>query len=302
MSQPGRSAGKGLPIGNHTSQFFANVYLNELDQFVKRKLKIQFYIRYVDDMVLLHGSRERLVQWKAEIAKLLETQLGLSLNERRSRIATVSSGIDFLGYVSRPRYRLLRRRVAGNLVRRLESLSESLVVDWRGYDWLLYRPGASVYLEAMLASYGAMLDRGDCFRLKRRIVDRFPFLSRIRFRSGQKPFWRTRTHFPRFSSQVRRFHEAFEGALIGIEVGRFLEFHGPQADLVYRLLGLKIFEGRRGGFDHWSRLPRDRCAMLLDAARQAGVKYVVMVCQEEPLAPGDVYQRRAVAVGRMKGS
>lgn len=56
--------GKGLPIGNLTSQFFANVYLNELDQFVKHTLKCRCYVRYVDDFVLLHEDRERLLQWR----------------------------------------------------------------------------------------------------------------------------------------------------------------------------------------------------------------------------------------------
>ena len=66
---PGKSLftappGKGLPIGNHTSQFFANVYLNELDQFVKHRLKAPYYIRYVDDLVVLSPSREGLERWK----------------------------------------------------------------------------------------------------------------------------------------------------------------------------------------------------------------------------------------------
>ena len=140
---PGKSlfdvpAGKGLPIGNHTSQFFANVYMNELDQFVKRKLKIKFYIRYVDDMMLLNESREKLFQLKSKIAGFLLKHLCLRLNERCSRIAPVSSGIDFLGYVSHQRHRLLRRRVTVNLVEKLENLSGCIVVEWRGYSWILY--------------------------------------------------------------------------------------------------------------------------------------------------------------------
>ncbi|MCL5730344.1 MAG: reverse transcriptase/maturase family protein, partial [Candidatus Pacearchaeota archaeon] len=56
-------AGKGMPLGNLTSQFFANVYLNELDKFVKHQLRAKFYIRYVDDFVLLNSSREKLSEW-----------------------------------------------------------------------------------------------------------------------------------------------------------------------------------------------------------------------------------------------
>jgi RNA-directed DNA polymerase len=63
--------GKGLPIGNLTSQFFANVYLNALDQFVKHRLKARFYLRYVDDFILLHQNKEQLVVWKEQIRETL---------------------------------------------------------------------------------------------------------------------------------------------------------------------------------------------------------------------------------------
>ena len=58
---------RGMPLGNHTSQFFANVYLNELDQFVKHTLKAQYYIRYVDDFVILSHSKQELEMWKEKI-------------------------------------------------------------------------------------------------------------------------------------------------------------------------------------------------------------------------------------------
>ena len=60
---PDNSKGKGMPLGNLTSQFFANVYLNELDYFVKHKLRAKYYIRYVDDFVLLNESKEKLISW-----------------------------------------------------------------------------------------------------------------------------------------------------------------------------------------------------------------------------------------------
>ena len=61
-----------MPLGNLTSQFFANAYLNELDYFIKHKLKVKYYIRYVDDFVILHNSKEQLEKWKAEIEKIFE--------------------------------------------------------------------------------------------------------------------------------------------------------------------------------------------------------------------------------------
>ena len=70
---------KGMPLGNLTSQFFANVYLNELDYFVKHKLKAKYYIRYVDDFVILHPSKSQLEIWKKQIEEFLKKELKLEL-------------------------------------------------------------------------------------------------------------------------------------------------------------------------------------------------------------------------------
>jgi retron-type reverse transcriptase len=87
-----------MPLGNLTSQFFANVYLNELDYFVKHKLKIKYYIRYVDDFIILHISKEQLEIWKGEIDEFLKRELRLELHEEKSRIISLSRGVDFVGF------------------------------------------------------------------------------------------------------------------------------------------------------------------------------------------------------------
>src|SRR5205085_3545890 len=71
---------RGLPIGNHSSQFFANVLLNDLDQFIKHTLRARHYIRYVDDFLLLHESPQQLNAWHDAIAEFLEQRLCLQLN------------------------------------------------------------------------------------------------------------------------------------------------------------------------------------------------------------------------------
>lgn len=118
--------GCGLPIGNLTSQFFANVYLDALDQFIKRQLGVTYYLRYCDDMVLLSQHKWELEQWEARIHTFLLDRLRLQLNERR-KLRPVSDGIDFLGYIVRPDYLLVRRRVVGALRERLKGAEESLV-------------------------------------------------------------------------------------------------------------------------------------------------------------------------------
>ncbi len=102
--------GKGMPLGNLTSQFFANVYLNELDYFVKHKLKAKYYIRYVDDFVILHEGKEQLTKWKIEIENFLRGVLKLELHPQKSKIIPLSRGVDFVGFRNFYHYRLLRKR------------------------------------------------------------------------------------------------------------------------------------------------------------------------------------------------
>ncbi|MBC8236663.1 MAG: group II intron reverse transcriptase domain-containing protein [Helicobacteraceae bacterium] len=106
-------AHKGLPIGNLTSQFCANVYMNDFDNFVKRVLKVKYYIRYVDDFVLFHTSKQKLQELKVQIQEYLKSELGLELRVD-TKLKKHSQGLDFLGYIIRENYILTRRRVVNN--------------------------------------------------------------------------------------------------------------------------------------------------------------------------------------------
>jgi len=120
----------GLPIGNLTSQFFANVYLNQLDQFVKHKLVCKYYIRYVDDFILLHQSQSQLNQWHADIVDFLASKLLLSI--KPAKVKNICNGADFLGYIIRPSYKLVRKRVIGNLYEKLNDFEKQCIkaVGW----------------------------------------------------------------------------------------------------------------------------------------------------------------------------
>ncbi len=113
--------GKGLPIGNLTSQVFANIYLNELDQYIKRVLRVKYYIRYVDDFVIAGASPEQLRQYQAKIEQFLAERLQLELHDGKTILRPISNGVDFLGYIVRPDYKLVRRRVLGNWRKKLQS-------------------------------------------------------------------------------------------------------------------------------------------------------------------------------------
>jgi len=116
---------KGIPIGNLTSQLFANVYMNEFDQFVKHELKVEHYARYTDDFVILSEDKEYLVNLLKPIRDFLGNTLKLSLHPKKISIRNLHNGIDFLGYVIFPHHRLLRtktkNRVAKGMMRRLKD-------------------------------------------------------------------------------------------------------------------------------------------------------------------------------------
>lgn len=105
----GPKKGIGLPLGNYTSQFFANVYLNELDYFVKHVLKAKYYIRYVDDFVILHKRKAFLEYCLKRINSYLLC-LKLELHPDKSEIHALRNGINFLGYRIFYNYKLLRKR------------------------------------------------------------------------------------------------------------------------------------------------------------------------------------------------
>lgn len=96
--------GQGLPIGNLTSQFFANVYLDGLDKFIKHSLKVKWYARYVDDAVLISHNREQLYEWKDAIDLWLQSNRALHLHPDKVRVAPISAGIDFVGRTIKPFY------------------------------------------------------------------------------------------------------------------------------------------------------------------------------------------------------
>ncbi|MGH9644783.1 MAG: RNA-directed DNA polymerase, partial [Terriglobales bacterium] len=110
--------GCGLAIGNLSSQFFANAYLDALDQFVKHELRAHRYLRYVDDFVLLHESREQLEAWQPAIAAFLRDRLQLEL-KADIKLRPLERGIDFLGYVVFPGRTVVRRRVSAHAAERL---------------------------------------------------------------------------------------------------------------------------------------------------------------------------------------
>jgi RNA-directed DNA polymerase len=136
-------SGKGMPLGNYTSQFFANVYLNELDYFVKHELKAKYYIRYVDDFVILHRSKNRLKHFKEKIGNFLEEKLKLILHPDKSKILSLRNGVIFLGYRLFYHYSLLNKKNITIIKKKVRALKENKISlsdfsnslkGWEGYS------------------------------------------------------------------------------------------------------------------------------------------------------------------------
>ena len=109
---------RGVPIGNLTSQLFANIYLNELDQFVKHRLKVKFYVSYCDEFVILENDLVELEKLIPEIKYFLYSKLKLELHPNKIIIRKLNQGIDFLGYVVLPHYRVLRTKTKRRMLKK----------------------------------------------------------------------------------------------------------------------------------------------------------------------------------------
>ena len=149
---------RGLPLGNLTSQFWANVYLDPFDQFVKRQLKCRRYVRYVDDFLLFADDKPTLRAWREQIIAFLGS-LRLILHEERAQARPVTEGLPFLGFVVYPDHRRLKPRSGRAFRRRLAVLAQA------------YHAGRidRARLDASVRGWVAHVAHGDTWGLRRAV-------------------------------------------------------------------------------------------------------------------------------------
>jgi len=225
--------GKGLPIGNLTSQFFANVYLNQLDQFVKHHLKCRYYLRYCDDFVMLSEERDRLLKWRDGIEEFLKYRLKLRLNHKRQSLQTVSNGIDFLGYIVRRNYILVRRRVVNNLKSKLEAYERKLIRNNPPYQKVTYDYQILEKLRATLSSYFGHFKWANSYRLKMSLVERYEFLEKF-FKQKEGKFtaiYRVPAKTPSLRLQYLYFKTRFSRDVLLFQVGGYYQFYRSDGDI-----------------------------------------------------------------------
>ena len=167
-----------MPLGNLTSQFFANVFLNELDQFVKHKLKAKFYIRYVDDFVILHNDKQTLEAYKEKINNFLKT-IKLELHPDKSKIITLNNGVAILGYRVFYYYKLLRKSNLRKSQRKIKEKINLVKNDILPYDslldaingWFGYAMWANTY--KLRKNLMKEIDKIFCNRIADKDIDRW---------------------------------------------------------------------------------------------------------------------------------
>jgi len=119
---------KGIPIGNYTSQYFANVYLNVLDHYVKEVLHIKYYVRYMDDFIILLKTKQEAKKVKQEITNFLSSKLDLTLNNK-SKYYPNELGVDFCGYRIYETHRLLRKRSKNKIRKLIKKLIKIKIME-----------------------------------------------------------------------------------------------------------------------------------------------------------------------------
>lgn len=154
---------RGLPIGNLTSQWWANTYLNSFDHFVLRELRCKAYLRYVDDFILFSNDKTELWEWCKSIVDRL-AKMRLLLHEAQSMPRPVTDGIRFLGFDIRPAYRRLKREKNRSFQRKIKHLITNAS-----------RPQIKASVQGWInhARYG------DTWRLRRTVLQKFGLLNEV---------------------------------------------------------------------------------------------------------------------------
>jgi len=122
-----KSSNTGLPLGNATSQLFANIYLNELDQFIKHKLEVKHYFRYADDFVILQNNKIYLENLLEQTEDFLKNNLKLNLHPDKVFIRKLKQGIDFVGYVILPDVTVLRTKTKKRILKKLKKAQKEFL-------------------------------------------------------------------------------------------------------------------------------------------------------------------------------
>jgi len=157
-----KTKGKGMPIGNLTSQLFANIYLNEFDYFVKHNFRAKYYIRYMDDFVILDSSKEKLEAFKYRTNSFLKSELEIELHPEKSRVIPLKNGVNFLGFRVFYHHKLLKKSNIKIINKRIDNFIKMSREGLMNKDKVMER----------LEGWNAYAMHGNTYKLRKRIEKR----------------------------------------------------------------------------------------------------------------------------------
>jgi len=167
----------GMPLGNVISQLCANIYLNVIDQYAKRNLGLKYYIRYMDDIVIIVENKERAKEVLKLIRIKFENELGLKLNENKSKIFPIAQGANFIGFKIYPTHMLLRNDSKKRIKQKLRKLKDLMIEEKITIE----------KVEQILNSWLGHAEQANSYTFVQSLLERFDYIEIVEvIRKGKK--------------------------------------------------------------------------------------------------------------------
>lgn len=266
----------GLPIGNLSSQFFANVYLNKLDYFIVKYLGFQNYLRYMDDFIIFDNNKEKLSNLVELINDYLKQNLKLHLAPSKIELARTDKQLDFLGHIISRNYVLVRKKSVKECKRKIYEFGrKNDFLDIKNQKKLLH----------IVNSYFGHFKYANSYRLKKSIFEKMDLNKYFNLEEKKENISIKREvrqeNFKNFFDQYDYFKTKYPNSLIIIQMGYFYRIFDSQAVFLQKNLGLKLFVFKKrvcSGFSVKNK-------KLLEELNKLNYNYVLII-EKEVLANG----------------
>jgi hypothetical protein len=269
--------GRGLPIGNLTSQFLANVYLGRLDRFIYNELKQSAYIRYVDDLLIFGDDKVLLYSLITKIDAFLQSNLKQSLQHKKTELKRTSQGIDYLGYFIKSTHTLVRKRVVAVAKSKMHKQLQKVKANPCRTNQKQLQQSMNAYFGHFRMAHARKLE----LSLAKRCV---PYLIYKRNLGRYTMVLQTKNKsFHSSTEQYAFFKEEYNDSIIAFQNGTFFRFYGEQAQIMSEKLTLKLLRSKRGKYH--CGFPVDSTKKL-DALEKSGFSYVLVTQTDHELPTG----------------
>ena len=170
-----------MPLGNTISQLCANIYLNQLDQYAKRGLSLKYYVRYMDDIVIIVENKERAQEVLKLIDKYVTEKLSINLNKKKSKIFPIAQGVNTIGFKIYPTHMLLRNESKKKIKQKLSKMKRLIAENQMTVEkaeqilnsWLGHAKQANSYnfINKLLNKYDFLIMKDNKFKIDERVIE-----------------------------------------------------------------------------------------------------------------------------------